>query len=278
MSPGHLVLDGRRVAFWTAGSGTPVIFVHGSLATSATWRRTAATLEGTALRLIAPDLPGWGESEPEPEDCANLLDYETRAIEAVARAQAAPVHLVGHSYGCNIVLLAALAERIPLCSLVLFEPTLVALLRQSGDLEAYSEIERFVDAYRRAHEAGDRRAVGTVIDLWGGPGSFDAMPENARNAIAAWVPRNLRHWTPAFQPGPAFERLHSIRLPTTVVVSERAHPAAKLIAQRLQERLTHCRIAEIAGANHFMIFTHPTETARIIRESCHGGEAHPHRH
>jgi pimeloyl-ACP methyl ester carboxylesterase len=271
VKPGHLVLEGRRVAFWTAGSGTPVVLVHGSLATSATWRRTAASLEGTALRLIAPDLPGWGESEPEPQDCADLLDHETRAIEAIARAQPEPVHLVGHSYGCNIALLAALAGRIPVRSLVLFEPTLVALLRQSGDVDAYDEIERFVDGYRRAHDAGDRRAVATVIDLWGGPGSFDAMPENARNAIATWVPRNLRHWKPAFQPDPAFERLQSIGVLTTVVVSERAHPAARLIARRLQERLTHGRVVEIAGANHFMIFTHPAETARIIRESCNGG-------
>jgi pimeloyl-ACP methyl ester carboxylesterase len=270
VKPGDLAFEGRRVAFWTAGSGTPVVLVHGSLATSATWRRTAASLDGAGLCLIAPDLPGWGESEPEPADCADLLDYETRAIEAIARVQSQPVHLVAHSYGCNVALLAALAGRITVRSLVLFEPTLVALLRQSGDVEAYGEIERFVDGYRRAHDAGDRRAVGTVIDLWGGPGSFDAMPENARNAIAAWVPRNLRHWTPAFRPSAAFERLQSIRLPTTLVVSERAHPAARLIAQRMQERLAQCRIAEIAGANHFMIFTHPAETARIIRENCHG--------
>jgi pimeloyl-ACP methyl ester carboxylesterase len=270
MNAGRLLFAGRQLAFWSAGSGTPVVLVHGSLATSATWRRTAASLDGAALRLIAPDLPGWGESEPEAADCADLLDYETRAVEAIALAEAEPVHLVAHSYGCNVVLLAVLAGRVPVRSLVLFEPTLVALLRQSGDREAYAEIERFVDEYRRAHEAGDARAVGTVIDLWGGPGSFDAMPENVRSAIAAWVPRNLRHWQPAFQPGAPFEHLQSIRVPTTVVISERAHPAARLIARRLQERIAQSRVVEIAGANHFMIFTHPAETARIIRESCHG--------
>lgn len=263
----HLLVEGRRVAFWTAGSGTPVILVHGSLATSATWRRTAANLDGAGLRLIAPDLPGWGESEAEPEDCADLLEHETRAIEAIARAERAPVHLVGHSYGCNIALLAALRERIAVRSLVLFEPTLVALLRQTGDRDAYDGMERFVEDYRRAFTAGDRWAVRGVIDLWGGAGSFDAMPENARSAIAAWVPRNLRHWEPAFEGRRAFERLDSIRVPTTLVLSERAHPVARLIARRMHERIGQSRVVEIAGANHFMIFTHPAETARIIRES-----------
>jgi len=92
------------------------------------------------------------------------------------------VHLVGHSYGGNLALLAALAGRVPVRSLVLFEPTLVQLLRQTGDHEPYAEIERFVGDYRRAHAAGDKWAARNVIDLWGGAGSFEAMPENARNA------------------------------------------------------------------------------------------------
>jgi pimeloyl-ACP methyl ester carboxylesterase len=147
-------------------------------------------------------------------------------------------------------------------SLVLFEPTLVQILRGT---EPYREIERFVAEYRKAHAAGDKWAARSVIDFWGGPGSFDAMPENARNAIAAWVPRNLRHWAPAFQRHALFEQLDRLRVPVTVVLSERAHPTAKLIARRLQERIAGSRVLEVAGANHFMIFTHPIESARIIR-------------
>jgi pimeloyl-ACP methyl ester carboxylesterase len=244
----------------------PAILIHGSLATSSTWRRAAANLQGAGLRLIAPDLPGWGESQAEPANC-DLLEYEARAIEALAQAERAPVILVAHSYGCNVALLAALRGRVPVRALVLFEPTLVALLRQTGDRDAYDEMARFVADYRRAFAAGDRHAARGVIDLWGGAGSFAAIPEAARNAIAAWVPRNLRHWQPAFEPGPAFERIASIQVPTTLVLSERAHPTARLIARRLNERIAGSRVAEIAGANHFLIVTHPAETARIIRES-----------
>jgi pimeloyl-ACP methyl ester carboxylesterase len=243
------------------------VLVHGSLATSATWRRTAAQLDGAGLRLVVPDLPGWGESEAEPPGCDDLLEYETRAVEALARAQGGPVDLVAHSYGCNIALLAALAGRLPVRSLVLFEPTLVALLRETGDRDAYREIERFVEDYRRAFAAGDKYAVRGVIDLWGGAGSFEAMPQGARDAISAWVPRNLRHWEPAFAGRHAFTRLESIGVPTTLVLSQRAHPAARLIVRRMHERIAASRVVEVAGANHFVIFTHPADTARIIREA-----------
>lgn len=260
----HILHEGRRLAFWTAGAGAPVILIHGSLATSATWRRVAATLEGAGLRLIAPDLPGWGESDAEPENCASLIEHEARALEALARAEREPVSLVAHSYGCNVALVAALGGRIALRSLVLFEPTFVSILQQAGDREAYAEIERFEEDYRRGFAAGDKSAVGKVIDLWGGAGSYAAMPEGARNAIAAWVPRNLRHWQ---QRHAAFGRLDSLRVPTTLIVSGRAHPAARLVAQRMHERIARSRVAEIPGANHFMIFTHPAETARLIRQS-----------
>lgn len=266
----HILHEGRRLAYWAAGSGAPALCIHGSLATSSTWRRTAANLEGAGVKLVALDLPGWGESEPEPADCADLFEYEARAIEALARAQDAPVHLVGHSYGGNLALYVALSGNIPVRSLVLFEATLVQLLRHTGDLEPYREIERFVADYRRAHAAGDKWAARGVIDFWGGPGSFEAMPENARNAIAAWVPRNLRHWEPAFQRHALFEQLDRLRVPVTMVLGERAHPTARLIAQRLRERIAQGRVLEIAGANHFMIVTHAVETARIVREADAG--------
>ncbi|HEV3009681.1 MAG TPA: alpha/beta hydrolase [Burkholderiales bacterium] len=263
----NVPFEGRRLAFWTAGSGIPTILIHGSLATSSTWRRAAANLDGAGLQLIAPDLPGWGESEAEPENCPDLIEYETRAIEALAQEQREPVVLVAHSYGCIVALLAVLRGRIALRSLVLFEPTLVALLRQTGDRGAYDEMERFVADYRRAFAAGDKYAARGVIDLWGGAGSFEAMPEAARNAIAAWVPRNLRHWQPAFERRSMFEQLDSIKVPTTLVQSERAHPTARLIVRRMHERIAGSRVVEIAGANHFLILTHPADTARVIRES-----------
>jgi pimeloyl-ACP methyl ester carboxylesterase len=268
----HILCQGRRLAFSASGSGSPVILIHGSLATSSTWRRATANLEGTGLHLIAPDLPGWGESEPEPESCSDLLEHETLAVEALAQAQRAPVMLVAHSYGCNVALLAALRSRIVLRALVLFEPTFVALLRQTGDRAAYDEMARFVADYRRAFEAGDKHAARGVIDLWGGAGAFDAMPEAARSTIAAWVPRNLRHWQLAFESRPALERMDTIRIPTTLVQSERAHPAARLIVRRMHERIARSRVVEVAGANHFMIFTHAAETARIIGDAARAAE------
>ncbi len=259
--------EGRRVAYTATGAGESVLLVHGSLATSATWRKVAANLDGARCRVVMPDLPGWGESEPPPPDCGNLIEYEASAIEAVARACGEPVHLAGHSHGANIALVAALQGRIPVRSLTLFEPVFCTLL-SLADPEAFDTMQQFYFTYRRDFEGGDHLAVRQVIDLWGGTGSFDAMSEIAKKAIAAWTPLNLRHWKDGFAYAPAPEALRNLRVPTVLVQSERAHPVAKLIVRRLNELIPGSRVVQMAGATHFMVLTHPAETAAILASAC----------
>jgi hypothetical protein len=40
----------------------------------------------------------------------------------------------------------------------------------------------------------------------------------------------------------------------------------------MHERHAKSRVVEMAGANHFMIFTHATETASIIRQAAKDSE------
>lgn len=59
---------GRRMAHVERGEGAPVLFLHGNPTSSFLWREVMAELESTgegdeALRLIAPDLIGMGDSD-----------------------------------------------------------------------------------------------------------------------------------------------------------------------------------------------------------------------
>ena len=77
----------------------------------------------TVCNAITLDLPGWGESDPSPADCVGLVEYEAAAVAAVvAQTSVGPIHLVGHSHGGAVAIAAALAGRVALQSLTLFEP------------------------------------------------------------------------------------------------------------------------------------------------------------
>jgi pimeloyl-ACP methyl ester carboxylesterase len=85
-----------------AGSGEPVLFVHGNLSSGAVWAEQL-TLLPDGVRGIAVDLRGFGESEAAPVDATRgLRDYadDLRAlIDALrlgpVRGHAAPRALRG---------------------------------------------------------------------------------------------------------------------------------------------------------------------------------------
>ena len=101
----HAHVDGRALAYHEAGSGHPVVLVHGNFASKRWWR---ALLEAppAGARLVALDLPNFGDSDPlgAPITMAAYAD----AVRGFARALdlETPV-LVGHSLGGTVAMRAA---------------------------------------------------------------------------------------------------------------------------------------------------------------------------
>ena len=70
-------VNGSRMAYVEAGSGDPIIFLHGNPTSSYLWRNVMPHLEGLG-RCIAPDLIGMGDSDKLPDsgpDSYRLTDH-----------------------------------------------------------------------------------------------------------------------------------------------------------------------------------------------------------
>ena len=87
------------VELW--GTGTPVVLVHGSLATGAEEWDAQRPLADEGFRLLALDRRGNGQSPAADGD-----DF-LRDADDIAELMADGAHLVGHSYGGLGVLFAA---------------------------------------------------------------------------------------------------------------------------------------------------------------------------
>lgn len=94
------VPGGAELAVDVAGEGTPVVLLHERFCTHRVFGPLRAAL-GQGLRLIAPDLRGYGASQPPPRDFP--VDYaarDTADIAAVIEAlDAAPARLIGWGDG-----------------------------------------------------------------------------------------------------------------------------------------------------------------------------------
>ena len=93
-------VGGVKLHYLTAGEGPVVILLHGYTQTSRMWRPLIPLLAGK-FRVIAPDLPGIGDSAIP----ADGLDMKTAAIRVHALAKSLGVEkarVVGHDIGLMV--------------------------------------------------------------------------------------------------------------------------------------------------------------------------------
>jgi pimeloyl-ACP methyl ester carboxylesterase len=99
---------GARIRFVEAGSGPALVLVHDALASKETFEGAIERL-ARSFRVIAPDLPGFGESEkPDPLRYAYGYDAFAEAIfDLVAALGLGRVHVCGHAMGGGVALTLA---------------------------------------------------------------------------------------------------------------------------------------------------------------------------
>ncbi len=215
------------------GSGEPIVLVHGSYATTSTWKKMVERLS-QSHHCIAIKLPGHG-GMPDPADFASpSVETELAVIEAAVRQFTdRPIHLVGHSYGGVVALAQALKGSLPMSRLTLFEPVATCVLDAVGDEAMQAEVQTFLSRYRRDAAAGQPQVCGQVIDFWGGGDHFAALPAHIQDAMGTMVANNLRHWDICTEPRHSRAELAALRIPTHLVCGTRSNDVARAIVDHL---------------------------------------------
>ena len=93
-------VDGVKLHYFTAGHGPTVILLHGYTQTSRMWKPIMPLL-AEKFTVIAPDLPGIGESDIPPDG----IDMKTSAVRIHALAKSIGVEkarVVGHDIGLMV--------------------------------------------------------------------------------------------------------------------------------------------------------------------------------
>lgn len=106
----------------TAGDAPSVVLVHGFAGDKENWDAVAQHLLKQGLHVVAPDLPGFGQSDKNPELPYDITHQAKRLRALVHRLGIQRAHWVGHSMGGAIV--SAIAYGVPaeVATLTLVEP------------------------------------------------------------------------------------------------------------------------------------------------------------
>jgi len=113
----HVDLDGIRIAYTRAGSGPPLVMVHGAPADSRTWQWMLADLSRDHT-VIAWDAPGFGQSS-DIDDTWRADQFADALAFFIDALDLGRPHLVGHSFGTMVALSSFQRHRALPASLVL---------------------------------------------------------------------------------------------------------------------------------------------------------------
>lgn len=246
-----------------SGEGPAVLFLPGSYSTTAAWRQVQRHLS-PGYRLVTSSLGGYGGTTDTRTRQDFDIAHEVRLVQALAGHIGQPVHLVGHSFGGTVALAAALSRRIDIASLSLFEANPLPLIREREGGKLHDDALQMSQAFEAAVRAGEPDAPARVIDFWGGPGVFAAMPEAVKTYCRETAAVNVLDWHTDFAFRVSAQDCATLAMPVLLVRGAEANPAMVAITDTLHGSLPHARHLAVDGAGHFLITSHADPCAQLL--------------
>jgi pimeloyl-ACP methyl ester carboxylesterase len=155
-----------------SGSGPPAYLVHGSMSFGAlAFSEQRPLAEEFELHVV--DRLGFGRS-PEPQ---GRVDFEAEAGELAALLEA-PAHVLGHSYGAIVCMLAAVRRPQRVRSLTVVEPPAFGLVQD--DPSVRQMVSRLDAHIGRAGGMTEEEYLSGFLAAWG----FDLREGPTLNAVA----------------------------------------------------------------------------------------------
>lgn len=249
-----------EIAYREAGTGDPVVMVHGWPTDSRLWTDQMSRLQGRH-RVLAPDLPGYGGSQIPP---VNGFELSTSTLvgflDALGVERAA---LVGHDAGGPPVLLTAIRHPRRVSRLVVMDTTpypqlalLVRLMVTAAKLPGIGEgmMSRpgFRMLFRVGTAGGDAEPVGLAD-------RFRPPDRERRRALLAALRQFDRRELEEVEAG-----LGSITAPTLVVWAAKDPAGPLSLAHRLSADISGSTMVTVPNCGHFLPLDRPAEIGELL--------------
>jgi pimeloyl-ACP methyl ester carboxylesterase len=253
---------GHRWAYVDAGAGPVLLLVHGYTGSKENWVPLAGELK-SRFHVIAPDLPGWGESERQPGADYGYVAQSERLAEFIrVIGGGRPVALVGHSMGGGIAALTAARHPELVSKLVLMDASGVQFRDNAFGLA----VQRGEQPFAVATPAGLRHYLHTVFaePPWV-PWPIDTALVARRRRDAGFERDVLRAISgpDAFLPG---READAIRAPTLLLWCSADRVIDVSAATLYAARISRAHTLLMDGCNHMPMMERTNATANALVE------------
>jgi pimeloyl-ACP methyl ester carboxylesterase len=237
-----------------AGSGPALVLLHAGIADRTMWGEHLQPLADAGYRVVALDLPGFGEAPVPPGEQAAWLDVlQTMDDLSIERAA-----LVGSSFGGAVALRMAFVapERVSALALISAPPP---------NMEPSTQLAAAWEAEEEALERGDSKAATQIsVNTWTMPGA----PQDLRERVAS-MQRRAFELQGVEEPPDASDPLEEdpaalarVDVPALVAAGEHDLVDFTQGAEEMARIMPRARHSVIEGAGHLA----PLETPARFRE------------
>lgn len=252
--------------FIRAGSGAPVLFIHGVGMNAAIWQPQIERMAGS-FDVIAIDMLGHGVS-PLPPQAPELADFARQAIRLLDHLGLKCVSVVGHSMGALVAQELALLAPERVSRIV----SLNAVFRRPPEL-AEAVRERAAALTGRGDPAG---AAQTIARWFGDPVPAELAAAAGKTAAALsevdpeGYARTYRLFARA--DGDHAERLPTLAVPALFMTGSEDKNSSPAMSAAMARLARHGRCTVLAGERHMMAVAAPDLTTRHIVDFLAEGE------
>ena len=148
-------------------------------------------------------------------------------------------------------------------SLTTFEANPITLLEEKNAIRFRNTL-RISENFERQYFLGEKDAVKTIIDFWGGHGSFSSMPKVVQEYCRSTGFANVLDWRTALSFKTSSDDFRNWKIPCLIVRGERANREMIEITDILSESIPDSKSSVVSGANHFLISSHPSICANLL--------------
>ncbi len=256
---------GVMTNYHEAGSGAPVILIHGSGPGVSAWAnwRLAIPFLAERLHVFAYDQVGFGYSELPTQHVYGLGRWMEHLLSFMQAVGIKRAHLVGNSMGAAVALAAAVTHPEVVDRLVLMGPMGVrfpiteGLDAVWGYTPSISNMKRLLAIFTYDH---DRFVTDELAEL-----RYKAsMRPGMQESFSSMFPQPRQCGVDALA---AYEdRLHELRAPTLIVHGREDQVIPLISSQKLLHVLDNAQLHIFGHCGHWTQIEHPKAFNRLVRD------------
>ena len=264
---------GLALHYVEQGTGTPLIFVHGSLSDGGYWADQIGPFAKHYRAIAYSRRYNHPNLNPVRRGYSAVVDAEDLAA-FIHTLHLGKVVVIGHSYGALTGLFLAAGHPELVRALVLAEPPAISLLMHLPSDEAKTGKAMFEDIQRKmvapmqqAFRKGDHDAgIAAFMDyVFNDPHAWDKMPESAREDTL----RDAHEWDVMMTTGILFPNIEPptirrITAPVLLLSGAKSYQFLGLITEELARLLPNRETIVLPDAGHQMWYQAPDVCRRDV--------------